>query len=57
MFNARKDNKDIRIIIRLSDDDKILFYEDAESEPLDDTACELWIDNENEGAKMILWAN
>lgn len=53
VFNAMKDNKYLRIVIRPSDDDKIIFYEDAELEALDDTAYELWTDNENGIVRMI----
>lgn len=53
VFKAKKENKDIRIIIRPSDDDKIIFYEDEEIEALDGTDYELWTDNENTMVRMI----
>ena len=45
IFPAIKDDKKINILIRPSDGNKIIFYEDAELEALDDTACELWTDD------------
>lgn len=53
VFKAKKQDMDIRIVIRPSDDEKIIFYEDAELEALDDTAYELWTDNENGIVRMI----
>ncbi|MCE4045579.1 hypothetical protein LXM56_15805 [Lysinibacillus fusiformis] len=53
VFKAIKANRDIRIIIRPSDDDKIIFYEEEEIEALDDTDYELWTDNENTVVRMI----
>lgn len=53
VFPAIKDGKSINIIIRPSDDNKIIFYEDAELEALDDTACELWTDDGNGTVRMI----
>lgn len=53
VFKARKQDVDIRIIIRPSDDDKIIFYDDAELEALDDTAYELWTDN-GQGKVMMI---
>lgn len=45
VFPAVKGEKDIVIVIRPSDDNKIIFYEDAETEALDSTEFELWIDD------------
>ncbi|KJS10471.1 MAG: hypothetical protein VR67_17970 [Peptococcaceae bacterium BRH_c8a] len=53
VFPAVKDHKMINIVIRPSDDDKIIFYEDAELEALDDTACELWTDDGTGTVRMI----
>ncbi|MCB2297946.1 sacsin N-terminal ATP-binding-like domain-containing protein [Clostridium tagluense] len=53
VFKARKQDMDIRIVIRPSDDGKIIFYEDAELEALDDTAYELWTDNEKGIVRMV----
>ncbi|KKI86577.1 sacsin N-terminal ATP-binding-like domain-containing protein [Shouchella clausii] len=53
VFKARKENKDIRIVIRPSDGDKIILYEDAEIEALDDTDYELWTDNGDGIVRMI----
>ena len=53
VFKASKEVKDIRIVIRPSDGDKIIFYEDAEIEALDDTDYELWTDNGEGIVRMI----
>lgn len=53
VFPAVKDNKMINIVIRPSDDNKIIFYEDAELEALDDTTCELWTDDGAGTVRMI----
>ncbi|MBR8665888.1 hypothetical protein KEG25_21060 [Bacillus paralicheniformis] len=53
VFKARKANKDIRIVIRPSDGDKIIFYEYAETEALDDTDYELWTDNGEGIVRMV----
>lgn len=53
VFSAIKDKTNIRIVIRPSDDDKIIFYEDAELEALDDTAYELWTDDGKGTVRMI----
>lgn len=53
VFKAKKQDMDIRIVIRPSDDGKIIFYEEAELEALDDTAYELWTDNEKGIVRMI----
>lgn len=45
VFPAVKEGKKIAIVIRPSDDNKIIFYEDAEIEALDSTEFELWIDD------------
>jgi len=45
VFQAEKNGKHILIIIRPSDDNKIIFYEEPELEALDNTNCELWTDN------------
>lgn len=48
-----KDNVDIRIIIRPSDGNKIIFYEDTELDALDDIDYELWTCDENCNVKML----
>ena len=53
VFPAIKDDKKINILIRPSDGNKIIFYEDAELEALDDTACELWTDDGAGTVRMI----
>jgi len=53
VFPAKKDDKDIRIIVRPSDYDKIIFYHDQELAALDDTDYELWTDNERNDTRMI----
>lgn len=55
VFKAKKNDTgiDIRIVIRPSDNGKIILYEDAEFEALDDTAYELWTDNDDGNVKMI----
>ncbi|KAA8747229.1 sacsin N-terminal ATP-binding-like domain-containing protein [Paenibacillus sp. UASWS1643] len=55
VFRARKLDLDldIRVVIRPSDDDKIIFFEDAELEALDDTAYELWTNNREGDVRMI----
>lgn len=53
VFSAIKDKKKINIVIRPSDNDKIIFHEDAELEALDDTDYELWTDDGKETVRMI----
>lgn len=53
VFPAIKDDKKINILIRPSDGNKIIFYEDAELEALDDTACELWTDDGAGTVRMV----
>ena len=43
----------IRIVIRPSDDAKIIFYEEIEVTALDDADCELWTCDENNKVRMI----
>lgn len=45
VFPVQQNGEDIRVIIRPSDNNKIIFYEDEELEALDDTKYELWTDN------------
>ncbi|OFN24315.1 hypothetical protein HMPREF2578_07980 [Staphylococcus sp. HMSC072H03] len=52
VFPAKYKGKDIRIIIRPSDYQKIIFYHDEELEALDDYAYQLWTDD-GENQKMI----
>ncbi|MGY5237995.1 sacsin N-terminal ATP-binding-like domain-containing protein [Clostridium tertium] len=53
VFKAKKENRDIRIVIRPSDNNKIIFYEDTELEALDDTDYELWTNDENGVTRII----
>ncbi len=53
VFRAEKEDREIRIVIRPSDDNKIIFYEDTELEALDDTDYELWTDDGNGMIRMI----
>lgn len=53
VFPAIKDDRKINILIRPSDGNRIIFYEDAEVEALDDTACELWTDDGAGTVRMI----
>lgn len=52
VFPAKYKGEDIRIIIRPSDYQKIIFYHDEELEALDDYAYQLWTDD-GENQKMI----
>lgn len=45
VYWAKKDGREIQIIIRPSDNSKIIFYEDQEFEALDDHESELWTDD------------
>lgn len=45
VFPAVKGEEDIVIVIRPSDDNKIIFFEETETEALDSTEYELWIDD------------
>jgi hypothetical protein len=45
VYHAEKDGRSIKIVIRPSDNDKIILFYPAELEVLDDTDYELWIDN------------
>lgn len=53
VFPAIKNDKKINVLIRPSDGNKIIFYEDAELEALDSANCELWTDNGAGIVKMI----
>ncbi|MCS6130769.1 hypothetical protein DWV13_03715 [Clostridium botulinum] len=53
VFPAIKNGKDINIIIRPSDQNKIIFFNDEELEALDDTDYELWTDDEQGNTRMI----
>lgn len=53
VFPAIKDGKDIRIIVRPSDQNKIIFFNDEELEALDDTDYELWTDDGQGNTRMI----
>ncbi|MDP9579740.1 UNVERIFIED_ORG: hypothetical protein J2X74_005614 [Bacillus sp. 1751] len=51
VFPSKYNGKDIRIVIRPSDYQKIIFYYDEELEALDDTDYQLWTDD---GEKQIM---
>lgn len=53
VFPAIKEGKELRIVIRPSDYNKIIFYHDQELSALDDTDYELWTDNGNGDTRMI----
>lgn len=53
VFPATKNEKDIRIIVRPSDQNKIIFFNDEELEALDDTNYELWTDDGRGNTRMI----
>lgn len=53
VFPASKKGKDIRIIIRPSDENKIIFFYEEELEALDDTNYELWTDDGQDHTRMI----
>lgn len=54
VFQAKYKNDDIRIIIRPSDYQKIIFYHDEELEALDDYAYQLWTDDGEKQAMVTL---
>jgi|GEM_PF-404761 len=53
VFLAKKDGLEIRIVVRPSDNDKIIFYYEQEVAAVDDTAYELWTDNGQGNTRMI----
>ncbi len=53
VFQALKNGKNIRIIIRPSDQSKIIFFNDEEMEALDDTDYELWTDDGQGNTRII----
>jgi len=53
VFRAKKKGIDKRIVVRPSDDDKIIFYYEQEVAAMDDTNFELWTDNGNGNTRMI----
>lgn len=53
VFLAKKNGVDIRIVVRPSDDDKIIFYYEQEVAAIDDTNYELWTDNGDGNTRMI----
>lgn len=53
VFKAKRDGKDIRIVIRPSDENKIIFYDDIELDALDDTDYELWTCDEFCNVRML----
>lgn len=52
VFIAHKDKREVRIVLRPSDDDKIIFYYEQELDALDDNDHELWTDN-GEKVRMV----
>jgi len=57
VFWAKKNGNDIRIVVRPSDDDKIIFYYEQEVAAMDDTNYELWTDNGDGNTRMITLGN
>ncbi|WP_028543328.1 hypothetical protein [Paenibacillus taiwanensis] len=53
VFRAKKDGKEIRIVIRPGYQNKIIFYYDQEIEALDDTNYELWTYDGQGNTRMI----
>lgn len=53
VFSAIKNGKDIRVIVRPSDQNKLIFFNDEELEALDDTDYELWTDDGQGNTRMI----
>ncbi|WBX81499.1 hypothetical protein PD280_07310 [Virgibacillus salarius] len=54
IFPAKKDEKEVTIIIRPTDNDQIIFYGEEELEVLDSGEYELWTDNGKDvGCKQI----
>ncbi len=54
VFFAKKANKDIRIVIRPRDYNKVIFYDDAEFDAVDDYEYELWTDDGNSVKQITL---
>lgn len=53
VFKAKREGEDIRIIIRPSDQNKIIFFSQEEIVALDDISYELWTDNGEGKIRMI----
>lgn len=53
VFWAKKNGNDIRIVVRPSDDDKIIFFYEQEVAAMDDTNYELWTSNDDGNTRMI----
>ncbi|TCT17123.1 hypothetical protein EDC18_101421 [Natranaerovirga pectinivora] len=53
VFWAKKNGADIRIVVRPSDDDKIIFFYEQEVAAMDDTNYELWTNNDDGNTRMI----
>lgn len=53
VFWAKKNSADIRIVVRPSDDDKIIFFYEQEVAAMDDTNYELWTDDGDGNTRMI----
>jgi Molecular chaperone, HSP90 family len=53
VYHAEKDGRSIKIVIRPSDNDKIILFYPAELEVLDDTDYELWIDNGRDDPRIL----
>ncbi|MCL6573270.1 MAG: hypothetical protein K6T88_16555, partial [Bacillus sp. (in: Bacteria)] len=53
VFWAKKNGADIRIVVRPSDDDKIIFFYEQEVAAMDDTNYELWTSNNDGNTRMI----
>lgn len=48
IFPIKKDEKELTVVIRPTDDNQIIFYSDGELEVLDSSGYELWTDNGTE---------
>ena len=53
VFVAQKNSREIHIIVRPSDNSKIIFYEDTEFEALDECESELWTDDGNGNVVIV----
>ncbi len=54
IFKARKEDEDIFIVVRPSDEDKVIFYDDQEFSVLESDKYELWTDNGEFVRKLTL---
>ncbi|WP_445493113.1 sacsin N-terminal ATP-binding-like domain-containing protein [Niallia sp. 03133] len=54
IFPIKKDEEELTIVIRPTDGDQIIFYDEGELEVLDSTEYELWTDNGTEQKNITL---